>query len=401
MNAPKEKVIDQKKRLRQRAERLVELAYCGSETAMGKLLRRFWHPIALSRDIAPTAAKSVCILGENLTLYRGASGQPYLVGARCAHRRTLLHTGWVVGDEIRCMYHGWQYDGRGHCTARPAEEDAVPLSRISIAGYALYEYAGLIFAYMGPAPAPSFDLPRKDVFERTNMLFFARAEPWPCNWFQQVENSLDAVHVSFVHQKGKVGVFGTAVSSAVPTLDYLETEAGIRQTATRSKNNVRISDWTFPNANHIVVPGLAPDDPWIHVGHWVVPNDDKHTTRLIAYAIPSTTPDADRRITDYFARYGDYNPADHHDDLFHRNLYPEDPLIQLTSAQDYVAAVGQGPIADRADEWLGRSDAGIALLRRVFLREAEAIRRGRPTKQWRRLANLEELPRQIAESADV
>jgi 5,5'-dehydrodivanillate O-demethylase oxygenase subunit len=392
--------MDQTKRLQQRAQRLKQLVHCGPDTDMGKLLRRFWHPIALSRDVDRCKALGVRILGEDLTVYRGESGRVYAVGARCAHRKTLLHTGWIVGEEIRCMYHGWQYDGTGHCTLRPAEGDT-QLPAIGIGGYPLKEYAGLIFAYMGALPAPAFDLPRKDVFERSDTLYFTRAEPWNCNWFQQVENSLDAVHVSFVHQKGKVGVFGAAVSGAIPELDYIETDAGIRQIATRGKNNVRISDWTFPNANHIVVPGLAQDDPWLHVGHWVVPNDDEHTTRIIAYAIPSSTPEADRRITDYFARYGDYNPADHHDALFRHNRYPEDPLIQLTSAQDYVAAMGQGTIADRSDEWLGRSDAGIALLRSVFLREMEAVRRGRATKHWRRLVHPAELPKQAAEKARV
>jgi 5,5'-dehydrodivanillate O-demethylase oxygenase subunit len=386
--------------MQQRADRLRQLVQCGRGTPMGSLLRRFWHPVALSHTLTRGAAKFVRVLGEDLTIYRGASGNVYAVGARCAHRKTLLHTGWVSGEEIRCMYHGWQYDGSGHCTMRPAEKDD-ELPAISIGGYAVREYAGLIFAYLGDSPAPEFDLPRKPAFERPDGLSFARAETWNCNWFQQVENSLDAVHVSFVHQKGKVGVFGEAVSSAIPELEYLETDAGIRQIATRSTNNVRVSDWTFPNANHIVVPGLAKDDPWIDVGHWVVPNDDEHTTRIIAYSIPSTTLEADRRITEYFAKYGDYNPADHHEALFCEGVYPADPLIQLTSAQDYVAAMGQGTIAERGDEWLGRSDAGIALLRRLFLREIEAVRRSQPTKQWRRLEHGVDLPRQVSERTDA
>ncbi len=393
-------MMNQDERRQQRAERLNQLVHCGPNTDMGKLLRKFWHPIALANDLRPRTAKFVRVLGEDLTLYRGESGRLHLIGARCAHRKTLLHTGWVVGEEIRCIYHGWQYDGSGQCTFRPAEKDEARPG-ISIGGYPVRDYAGLIFAYLGDGPAPDFDLLRKDAFERPNGLNFARAETWPCNWLQQVENSLDAVHVSFVHQAGRVGVFGQAVSPAIPELEYLETEAGIRQIATRSKNNVRVSDWTFPNANHIIVPGLEKTDPWIDVGHWVVPNDDETTTRFVAYGIPSGGAAADQRIAEYFAAYGDYNPADHHEALFKENRYPEDPLIQLTSAQDYVAAMGQGRIADRSDEWLGRSDAGIALLRKIFLREIEAIRSGRPTKNWRRLSEAAELPKQMPEPASI
>jgi 5,5'-dehydrodivanillate O-demethylase oxygenase subunit len=382
------------------ADRLKLLHQCARDSDMGKLLRLFWQPVGRSDLLKAGCALPVRIMGEDLTLYRGESGKPFLVGGRCAHRLTLLHTGWVQGDRIRCMYHGWQFDGAGHCTERPAEEDTRP-PNIRIAGYPLHEYAGLIFAYMGDGPAPEFQLPRKDVFETPDRLMFARHETWPCNWFQQVENSLDATHVSFVHHWGTVGRFGEHVAATVPKLEYLETDAGVRQTATRSKNSVRVSDWTFPNKNHIVVPGIAENDPWIDVGHWIVPNDDEHSTRFMIYSIPSVNPEADRRIVDYFAEFGDYNPADHHDELFLHKKVPADVLLQLTSAQDYVAAVGQGAVVDRTGERLGRSDMGIAFLRRIFWRELEAIRSGRPTKAWRKLEQAAEMPHQVHESAEV
>ena len=50
--------------------------------------------------------------------------------------------------------------------------------------------------------APDFDLQRKVEFESPDHIVIAREQIWPCNWFQQVENSLDAVHVSFVHLAG-------------------------------------------------------------------------------------------------------------------------------------------------------------------------------------------------------
>ena len=387
---------------RSMAERLELLHHCSAGTEMGRLLRLFWQPVGLSGRLKPGTAKPVHILGEGLTLYRGESGKPYLVGGRCAHRLTLLHTGWVQGERIRCMYHGWQFDGMGRCTERPAEGDTRPPANVRIASYPLHEYAGLIFAYMGEDPAPEFQLLRKSVFEGgPGRLMFAREEQWPCNWFQQVENSLDATHVSFVHHWGVVGRFGQHVAATIPRLEYLETEAGIRQVATRSKSSVRVSDWTFPNKNHIVVPGPHEGDPWIDVGHWIVPNDDNTSTRMMIYSIPSVSPQADRRIARYFEEVGDYNPADHHDDLFLHKKVPEDVLIQLTSAQDYVAAVGQSGVVDRAAEHLGRSDMGIAFLRRIFWRELEALRDGRPTKAWRRLDQDVDMPRQELESAEA
>lgn len=367
-----------------RQDRLLSLSQTAASTPMGKLLRQFWQPVALSSELKPKSAKAIRVMSEDLTLYRGESGKAYLVGSHCLHRLTLLHTGWVEGEEIRCMYHGWKYSGAGRCVERPAE--TAPLSdKIRIAGYPTYEYAGLIFAYMGPGEAPNFDLPRRKVLERSGDITVARAEGWPCNWFQHVENSLDPVHVSFAHMMGRVGEFGQAITEAIPELSYEETSAGIKQTAVRPGNSIRISNWTFPNCNYVRLPGIDKDDPWIDSINWMVPIDDKRTARFSARHVPSSTPEADDRIRKYFEEVEHYHAADDHDALFHRKEYPEDPLIELTSAQDYVVLVGQGAIADRARELLGRSDKGIAFLRSIFYREMDAIVAQRPSKTWRSL----------------
>lgn len=374
-------------------ERLKLLSATGRDTDMGRLLRKFWQPVAVSHSIKPGRAQPLRVMGEDLTLYRGESGTAHLVAGRCAHRRTLLHTGWVQGDDIRCIYHGWKYDGAGQCTEAPAEGPA-SAARIRIAAFPVHEYCGLIFAYLGEGTPPAFDLPRKEAFEKEGLLIFARIQVWPCNWFQMVENSLDAVHVSFVHLAGKVGPFGEAVTAAIPKLEYNETDAGIRQIATRSAANVRVSDWSFPNNNHIVTPGRTKDSSWVHRGVWNVPVDDTHTYKVGVYAIPSVSPEADQVTREHFDKYGDYNPAHHHDELFIDGKWPEDPSLQLTPAQDYVAIMGQGAIVDRDQEILGKSDTGIMLLRRIFWREMEALRSGRPTKAWRRLEHAEDMPAQ-------
>jgi 5,5'-dehydrodivanillate O-demethylase oxygenase subunit len=375
------------------AERLRALTQSGPDTEMGRLLRKFWQPVALSASIKAASARPLRVLGEDLTLYRGESGRACLVAGRCAHRLTLLHTGWVQGEDIRCIYHGWKYDGTGQCNEAPAE-GAATAAKVRIAGYPTHEYCGLIFAYLGEGAAPEFDLPRKPAFEAPNLIVLPRVQVWPCNWFQMVENSLDAVHVSFVHLAGKVGPFGEAVTAALPKLEYAETEAGIRQVATRGAGNVRISDWSFPNSNHIVTPGRTKDAAWVHRGVWSVPVDDTHTYKFGIYAIRSVSSEEDRATIEHFEKYGDYNPADHHDALFIEKKWPEDPSLQLTPAQDYVAMMGQGTIVDRTREHLGKSDLGIALLRKIFWREMEALRNGHPTKQWRRLEHAQEMPLQ-------
>jgi 5,5'-dehydrodivanillate O-demethylase len=368
-----------------RNERFRRLVETGPSTEMGRLLRSFWQPVTLSSRVARGRTLPLTIMGQQLMLYRGESGRAYLVDAHCAHRRTHLQTGWVEGEQIRCIYHGWRYDGTGQCTEMPAERTIKP-GQIRIGGYPVHEYCGLVFAWLGEGTAPSFELPRKDVFERQGCLVIAREQAWPTNWMQQVENSLDAVHVSFVHQAGKVGPFGAAVTATVPDLEYQETDAGIRQIAKRGPDNVRISDWTFPNNNHIVVPNSHKGDPWVDIGIWNVPVDDLTTSRLQLFALP-VAPDspAGQRYMDEHQKYADYDPVANHDALFRDRIFPAESPLALTPAQDYLAIMGQGPIADRENEFLGESDAGIVLLRKLLWREMDALREGKPTKKWKRL----------------
>jgi len=59
--------------------------------------------------------------------------------------------------------------------------------------------------------------------------------------------------------------------------------------------------------------------------------------------------------------------------------------------QDIAVQAGQGRVADRANEHLGRSDAAIIVWRKILARELAAIADGRPTKPWR-LAPPEAIP---------
>jgi 5,5'-dehydrodivanillate O-demethylase oxygenase subunit len=362
---------------RQRTVQLRLLTQTGPDSLMGKLLRRFWHPIAVAERLAPGTAQSLRIMCEDLTLYRGESGKAYLVGGRCAHRCTVLHTGWIKGDQIRCMYHGWRYDGEGRCTEMPAEKNA-KLDLVRIASYPLHEYCGLIFAYMGEGQAPPFDLPRKDAVEKPGIDISTHEEVWDCNWLQQSENSLDATHLSFVHQWPEPSRLGEEIGATIPELTYEETTAGIRQTAIRP-NSVRVSNWTFPNNNHVLSAPPRKGDPWVDVLAWQVPIDDEHTLRFAVLAYPGGDVGAELRRNGAILAG---RSMDHAALLFEQHRLPDVPAADRIMAQDYTAVRGQGVVQDRTRERLGASDAGIALLRRIIFRELDAIRAGKPTKRW-------------------
>jgi hypothetical protein len=62
--------------------------------------------------------------------------------------------------------------------------------------------------------------------------------------------------------------------------------------------------------------------------------------------------------------------------------------VDLVRLQDDVAQVGQGLIAERDGERLGRADVGVIAIRRLWARELAAFNEGRPTKNWKRDASI-------------
>src|SRR6516164_6446186 len=71
-----------------------EFVHTGPETLAGRYLRSFWQPVCCAYELKTGQALPVKILSEEFTVYRGASGSPYLLGPRCAHRGTKLSVGW-------------------------------------------------------------------------------------------------------------------------------------------------------------------------------------------------------------------------------------------------------------------------------------------------------------------
>ena len=100
------------------------LTRVGPGTPAGELLRRYWHPIALARDVTPdNPTRFVRVLGEDLVLFRDKSGRIGLLADHCAHRSASLVYGRVEERGIACAYHGWLYDCDGNILETPAREE--------------------------------------------------------------------------------------------------------------------------------------------------------------------------------------------------------------------------------------------------------------------------------------
>lgn len=344
-------------------ERNETLTRVGPGTPMGTLLRRYWHPVAAATEFDRRSVKPIRLLGEDLVLYRDASGRYGLVDRHCPHRGADMAHAYVEEHGIRCHYHGWLFSEGGRCMHQPFEDTVYPhrklKEKICIKHYPVEEKAGLIWACLGPAPAPL--VPDWEPFSWPHgfrQIVFCEV---PCNWLQCQENSIDPVHFEWMHENWTRRIQGDSgeYSPRHLKLRFEEFEHGLIYKRVRENSTENDPPWTVGRV------ALWPNGFFLgsHF-EWRVPMDDENTLSVVWTfdRVPKERePFTQDRIPHWYAP-----------------IYDEEGKL-LTSHvinQDIVAWVGQGRIADRTREHPGPSDRGVMMMRRRFMRDIQAVQRG-------------------------
>jgi 5,5'-dehydrodivanillate O-demethylase oxygenase subunit len=351
------------------------LTRVGPGTPGGELLRRYWQPVALANQVSKQRpVMRLRVLGEDLVLALRPDGGYALFAEQCAHRSCSLRYGFLEPDGVRCAYHGWKYDYLGQCTEMPFEpREARYKERIKINAYRVERLCGLLFAYMGPEPAPL--LPRWDVLVMRNgwRKLWLRG-PLECNWLQIQENTADTTHTYYLHarvlrelgypQGEKDRVAAAYYERPIESYDFERVEWGISKTCVYGGDNPGVEirpPLIFPNILRIG-DGVRDD-----LLHWRVPVDDENTYLFEMMFYPTKDMDADPESE---IREMTVLPRD-----FGRT--PDGDYDMLTfPTQDQMAWETQGKIADRTIEHLGASDRGIAMLRRMLAEQIDRVERG-------------------------
>jgi len=228
---------------------------------------------------------------------------------------------------------------------------------VHVPGYPEQEMGGLIWAYLGPTPAPL--LPRFDLFVRDDLEREIGITRLPCNWLQIMENSLDPVHLEYLHS-----VY----------MNYVLKRQG-KPPASQTKHHERIAFDLFEYGivkRRLWAGDSEDSDEW-QVGHPIlfpnilsvgdggrsqfqirVPIDDTHTfhvwyrTKPRAENTPLQDP-ATIPVLDYAYKHEDGRL-----------------VVDTVSGQDMMVWVTQGPISDRTTERLGTTDKGVIMYRALL-----------------------------------
>lgn len=344
------------------AEQNRRLTEVGPGTPMGDLLRRYWHPVAAESEFADRSTRAVRLMGEDLVLYRTPEGRFGLIEPHCPHRRAGLVNGYAETGGLRCSYHGWKFDLEGHCVEQPYEDLFADSTRfrdsICALAYRAEARFGLVWAYLGPAPAPL--IPTWEPFTWENCFTQIVFHLVPCNWLQAQENSIDPVHFEWLHNNwhaGRAGRTGDYRTRHVE-LGFEEWEHGFMYRRLHEGED-RTSD-AWRNGRLSMMPNVFCPQHF----EWRVPVDDVTTLSVIWFAervVASREPYHQEVIPSWWGRDTD-------DD--------GEPLTTHVLGQDVMSWTGQGSVTDRTREHLGRSDRGIQLFRRRLIEDLERVERG-------------------------
>jgi 5,5'-dehydrodivanillate O-demethylase oxygenase subunit len=347
------------------------LTRVGPGTPMGELMRRYWQPIAVTGELDNNPVKPIRILGENLTLFRSRSGELGLIGQRCAHRLVDLRCGIPTVDGLKCPYHGWTYDASGQCTDQPAEAVEHRFKeRIKLLSYPVEELGGLVWAYLGPAPAPLiprwFPLVAENAFRQVGTTMI------PCNWLQCQENSMDTVHTEYLH-----GQLWQYVIDRLDSTDPVKVAEAQRFTAHHLKVRFEPFEYGFrkyrliEGENEATSRGWTIGNPLIFPYIVLIGSPGRYEMQIRVPVDDTNT---------WHLSYQVFLPGQWYDVPPQPSVpafdVPIEELPDYVLGQDMLVWPLQGEIVDRASEALGESDAGIIMLRRLLMEQMDIVARG-------------------------
>jgi nitrite reductase/ring-hydroxylating ferredoxin subunit len=162
---------------------------------------RGWFHVAWSRDVPRGVVKPLRWFDREIAVFRGADGVVRALDGHCPHKGAHLGHGSVVGDTVRCPFHGTCYDGSGTAVTTDVPRDG---AQLHARPWPVHEAFGMIFVFHQPDPAgPAWAFP--EVPELAD-----DGEPWvpfrEKTWVLRgefrdfLENATDLLHFRTVHQ---------------------------------------------------------------------------------------------------------------------------------------------------------------------------------------------------------
>jgi vanillate O-demethylase monooxygenase subunit len=159
--------------------------------------KKCWY-VAASCDELTDSPLGRRLLGEDVVLWRGASGRVTALENRCAHRAFPLSHSTIDGDRLVCGYHGCTYDADGNCVYTPAQPQVPTGMRVPV--FPVLERPPFVWIWLGPpAAAARSQPPQLPWIHDPAWATFASAWQVGANYMMVHEHYLDFSYAPVVH----------------------------------------------------------------------------------------------------------------------------------------------------------------------------------------------------------
>lgn len=165
------------------------------------VVAKAWYFAFKSSELKKGESKKLQIATQYLVVFRGQDGVVRAVDGFCPHMGTDLALGKVQGNDLRCVFHHWKFNGAGQCVdvpcLREAGIDETP-KNLKFKAYAATERHGAIWIYPdleNPAPFPEFEQYKGVETVATIGMQYTRG----CHPHVPMINGIDPQHLRTIH----------------------------------------------------------------------------------------------------------------------------------------------------------------------------------------------------------
>jgi nitrite reductase/ring-hydroxylating ferredoxin subunit len=166
-----------------------------------------WYQVLRSDELPAGSVRSLEYFNRDLVAFRGEDGVANVLDAHCPHLGTHLgKDGKVIGNSLRCPFHGWQFDGQGRCVHIPYDS-AIPNEAKTHSWPTRERNGGVLVYYHAEREAPDFEIPEVPEMD-------SRAWAWPRTYDFPIHAPLHEVNENLVDTGHFYGAHSFAKTTA-------------------------------------------------------------------------------------------------------------------------------------------------------------------------------------------
>ncbi|MEM7553611.1 MAG: aromatic ring-hydroxylating dioxygenase subunit alpha [Cyanobacteria bacterium P01_A01_bin.84] len=160
----------------------------------------YWYPVSWSDRLKLGEVIPVQVWKMPIAVYRDRTGKLHALEDACPHKGVSLHLGDVIGENLACPYHGWQFDENGNCVSIPYLPPGQKLPCAKARSYPIREKYNIIWIFPGDTSAlENTEFPEIPEYNQPGWLVVPIPGDFKAHFSICNENTMDVFH-GYLHR---------------------------------------------------------------------------------------------------------------------------------------------------------------------------------------------------------